>query len=689
MVLTDGFWHDDTHALSTNTTFKACKYATSCAAFRVGENSTMNCSQGSQGRMCSFCDAGFSKLGGGTCVLCGMDSGSAGQVVSVCALFVALLGFLVYMHSNAKHPADTVGLPMKIFIDFCQMLSSLSIFSIVWSKDMLFLFDTASTANFGASFGSVTCITLSYSTTLILNVLSPLIVFGMLATTLVIMHWAFKGGEKELDIVLGRAVMVVLFLTYASVTSASMSFFHCDTFGDRRFLVANYSLECGSDEYDALMPWAILGWMVVICVPLFWGLGIMALSRHSRWSKHLKFTRRGNRGICYRVAGSMYSSFLNMDPETGLPKRSQGCDIAIAWEAVRMVRKAGLIALSVFYALPEYRSAQLCLGLVWLNIHMAILLLVQPYTNYMMKLLELGSLLTITFTLALGKIDESETSDSNSTDAASALFVLIVICNCVFALCVVFVAFLEVHEQKKRKCRAQELWRVFRLSVRFMPRIMASYNEECGQDGRPFSEMAPGSCSTYLRFFRKKQEGATSERRRSFEENSSVESGAGSGMEMQTITSNAGERSAYHCRGIGMGTRSADESMAAPVLEGNPAQNEEWEDSSPVLKEGASDVAMDNAGSRALNSRISDAVNLADKLISAASEGSDLEKNLPMPPEALTHDFEEEEILDPPSAAPPRARQMSLMITEDGDEYYLDNATNETMWDLPDGSILV
>jgi hypothetical protein len=108
-----------------------------------------------------------------------------------------------------------------------------------------------------------------------------------------------------------------------------------------------------------------------------------------------------------------------------------------------------------------------------------------------------------------------------------------------------------------------------------------------------------------------------------------------------------------------------------------------------VLKEGASDVAMGNAGSRALNSRISDVVNLADKLISAASDGSDLEKNLPMPPEALEHDVDEEEILDPPSAAPPRARQMSLMVTEDGDEYYLDNATNETMWNLPDGAILV
>ena len=167
--------------------------------------------------------------------------------------------------------------------------------------------------------------------------------------------------------------MVVLFLTYASVTSAAMNFFHCDMFGDSRRLVANYALDCDSDDYRSLMPWAILGWIVIICVPLFWGMGILCLARHSRWRKHLKFTTRGNRGRCYRVAGSMYAPFLKIDDATGSVKHSQGFDIAVAWEAVRMARKAGLIALSVFYSLPEYRSTQLCLGLVWLNLHMSIL----------------------------------------------------------------------------------------------------------------------------------------------------------------------------------------------------------------------------------------------------------------------------------------------------------------------------
>ena len=364
MILSHGFWHNDSIVLSKNTTFKTCKYGNICAAFRNGSNSTMNCTRGSVGVMCSTCLEGFAKVGGGSCVPCIVEQGSASQVASVCALCIALIGFLLFMHGNAKHPQDTVGLPVKIFIDFSQMLSSLSIFSVIWSNDLLNLFDTASTANFGASLGSVTCITVPYHTSLIINIMSPFIIFTILASALVVIRIA--GFSKEgLAFVLGRAVMVVLFLTYAGVASATMNFFHCERLGDdRTFLVSNYTLDCASEEYYSLMPWAIFGWLVTIFVPLLWGMGIMGMANHGRLRNHLKFTKSGKRGSIYRVAGSMYGAFR-------LP---QGCgDIGIGWEAVRMIRKAGLIALAVFYSLPEYRSAQLCLGLVWLNIHIAIL----------------------------------------------------------------------------------------------------------------------------------------------------------------------------------------------------------------------------------------------------------------------------------------------------------------------------
>jgi hypothetical protein len=77
-----------------------------------------------------------------------------------------------------------------------------------------------------------------------------------------------------------------------------------------------------------------------------------------------------------------------------------------------------------------------------------------------MTLLELGWLLSITFTLALGKIDES-----HDTDAASSLFVLIITCLCVFVLCVVVVAILQMQEKLFRRMHAQALWRKLRLLI--------------------------------------------------------------------------------------------------------------------------------------------------------------------------------------------------------------------------------
>ena len=77
-----------------------------------------------------------------------------------------------------------------------------------------------------------------------------------------------------------------------------------------------------------------------------------------------------------------------------------------------------------------------------------------------MTLLELGSLLSITFTLALGKIDES-----HDTDAASSLFVLIITCLCVFVVFVIVVAILQMRETRSRRVRAQALWRTLRQTV--------------------------------------------------------------------------------------------------------------------------------------------------------------------------------------------------------------------------------
>ena len=76
-----------------------------------------------------------------------------------------------------------------------------------------------------------------------------------------------------------------------------------------------------------------------------------------------------------------------------------------------------------------------------------------PYRDHLWTLLELGGLLTVSFTLALGEMDEG-----GDSDAASALFELIITCNVTFTLCVVAVTLLEMRRKQLRSLRAQALW---------------------------------------------------------------------------------------------------------------------------------------------------------------------------------------------------------------------------------------
>ena len=141
-------------------------------------------------------------------------------------------------------------------------------------------------------------------------------------------------------------------------------------------------------------------------------------------------------------------------------------------------------------------------------------LLASPYRDHLWTLLEFGGLLTITFTLALGKIDEG--SDSDADWVLSALFWLIITCNVTFLLCVIAVILLERRRKQLRGLRAQDLWRILQVNVDRVPALSSvkqlqnplQISSNCLED----------------------DEGGRSK---------IIDSGAGSGMEMQVIPSTA------------------------------------------------------------------------------------------------------------------------------------------------------
>ena len=132
-------------------------------------------------------------------------------------------------------------------------------------------------------------------------------------------------------------------------------------------------------------------------------------------------------------------------------------------------------------------------------------------------------MLSITFTLALGKIDESQPGGSN-TDAASALFVLIITCLCVFAICIVVVALLQLYEKLMRRSNALKHWQTVRRSegAKELLRLLAVVRSG---DVQHFSE-----------------EDGQHEGNEHNDRSKVADNGAGSGMEMQVISTSTAAR---------------------------------------------------------------------------------------------------------------------------------------------------
>ena len=186
-------------------------------------------------------------------------------------------------------------------------------------------------------------------------------------------------------------------------------------------------------------------------------------------------------------------------------------------------------------------------------------LLASPYRDHLWTLLEFGGLLTVTFTLALGKIDEG--SDS---DAASALFGLIITCNVTFALCVIAVALLERRRKQLRSLRAQDLWRILQVSVDRVPLLMQDFEDEDESSVKQLQNPLQISFNCL-----EDDEGGRSK---------TIDSGAGSGMQMQVITSPAAARN-ENCDGAGAQAsvegETADDGSDLPMLDGTPCGEHE------------------------------------------------------------------------------------------------------------------
>jgi hypothetical protein len=130
-------------------------------------------------------------------------------------------------------------------------------------------------------------------------------------------------------------------------------------------------IDCDSPGHLQLLPVALLGLTIVVIVPITWVVFITWMSSHSTLRSSLMVISNrnvGRRGVLFRTLGSLYFNF-------NWPKKDDEVSVAslisASWEGCRLIRKAVLIAISVFLSRPQTRGAQLVLALVWFVLHVS------------------------------------------------------------------------------------------------------------------------------------------------------------------------------------------------------------------------------------------------------------------------------------------------------------------------------
>ena len=300
---------------------------------------------------------------------------------------------------------------------------------------------------------------------------------------------------------------------------------------------------------------------------------------------------------------------------------------------------------------------------------MNVLTVVSPFRNYRMKLLELMSLTSVSMTLALGIMDEPETNAAE-TNAVSSLSALIIAVNIVFALCTLFEVVAEVRKKIRKRLRTKELWKTTWRKKKLLVAILKRGSPQC--------------CSS------SSDDNSTAQKRRKTNQAESVEGGAIEmtdlhNPEQRTITEDFSRTmSDMITFPMECGHGSTGSRLMAPIDESSDDINSIGSTSTMDVMSNSREFSVCKSEPEGETYYMDNETGettweLPDDAIITEEEESTLDLGqAPQPPE------------DPPCEdAPQRRRQFCVSVTEGGDEYFINNETQETTWYLPeDGEIV-
>ncbi|KAK3281018.1 hypothetical protein CYMTET_11166, partial [Cymbomonas tetramitiformis] len=386
----------------------------------VGAGEGSSCQEGHEGPLCGVCHEDW-RVAAKECVQCNDQGSTIGSYFLMAAIVLilpkAFLNFVRYRTNQVREriqrygpawSADAdIGVITKSYLSYLQMMGMITEVHVEWNSAVQWLLDSTDAISSGSAYKieALSCLmpAMRYLQQYILMMAAPVVAFvvpGIVVIALYTQRILFAPDVinaeriKRTKAHYSNAVVFLIFILYPTVVRRAVEVFKCVRVSDssadteERYLVADLSMDCNSDEYEKMSASA-----AVFCTA--YGLGIPVLL----------FI------ILYQYRNKLEDEEVRVNLEfTYLGYKRH----LWWWECLQLCRKLVLAFTMVIYRSNYYM--QLLLTLACTDCFLSLTLSLRPYTNSMQNAFEIVQLITIAGTLQCSLLFVPTTDDDGEDD---------------------------------------------------------------------------------------------------------------------------------------------------------------------------------------------------------------------------------------------------------------------------------
>lgn len=359
-----------------------CPYQLACLGHNIYRSQIGVCAEMYEGHLCQSCQSGTSRSRSNQCAKC--PDPTKNKVIlsfAACGVFI-LVGILTRSAlRGAKKRANQVGVLLKIFLNYVQMMGLATKFHLHWPTELFNTFDSyESVGNSGEQLLSLNCLFPRpfFDKTLAMSLLPiVLLAINVLFWALIWTFYRLRRYPMRIQEKLICSTIVSLFYFHLPITFTALSSFDCMTLPPGDFWLRDeMAIKCWERQH--------LTYSLAVALPslVLWGAGIPALAllllvthRKHHWESRER-----------EMMGFLY---------VGYKKR------LYFWEVVIVLRKVLIIALHIFMSSLSATTQVFTLVLL-LCVMAQLQRTFAPFLLDSLNRLELLSIISVTLTAYAG-----------------------------------------------------------------------------------------------------------------------------------------------------------------------------------------------------------------------------------------------------------------------------------------------